>query len=518
MPAEDPEYSDVSRYATLGDYLRVIRERWKLIAAITLMLGIAALAYSVSQDKIYAAESTLSPRSRSADIGLIGSTTGPAASPTVLTAELAAIAERDSIANRVRRSLDTSLTAGQIGAAVTSSIDPQTNLVQLTARWQDPKLAAELANEYARQVQRETLLSERDQIDDALGLVRRQLREAQQAAVIPNDVVILKERLNRLQTLRRISSPTEIVATAGVPGRAVSPRPARNTMLGLIAGLFLGIVAAFARDSLDTRLKSPREIEDQFGLARAGQFTDSALGRSLPGTNGRRRLDPIDLEAARIMRTNLESLRGDGPPRSLVVTSPLPSEGKTTVAVSLAWASAVAGKRTLLVECDLRQPAFAERLGLRSAPGLTEVMLDRAGPQDVLQGIETGTSTGNGERAGGHTRLACIAAGTPVSNPAEILASPRFAEFLEQVTSVYDLIVLDTSPLLSVVDTRELLPLVDGVVICARSYQTTRDQARATRKALDHASTGPAALVVTGVKLEDDDYSAYYRRYINNRS
>ena len=517
MPDENRQYAPAPRYSSLRDYLRVLRERWKLIVATTLVVGAAAFAYSASQTKTYEARATLNPQQRSADIDLIGTSAGPAASPLSLTSELAAKAERDSVAEAVAKSLDGPLTPQQIAGKVSSSIDSQSNLVLITATDSDPEFAAQLANDYSKEVQRQALRSELDQINDAIALVKRQLKDAKPATGQPLDeIVILEERLNRLETLKEIVQPVEIVSAATTPGAPISPKPGRNIFLGLVVGLFLGVLFAFLRDTLDTRLKSPREIEEEFGLPRVGQLTELALGRTVSGQNGKRRLDSIDLEAARIMRTNLHALDPDRSLTTLAITSPLPSEGKSTVAMALAWASSMAGKQTLLVECDLRQPIFAERLNLRPTPGVTDAILGNAGPQDVLQAIDQGiVSSANGGTAGSSTkRLVCITAGTQVPDPAEILGSRSFVEFLEQVSGVYDLVILDTAPLLSVVDTRELLQVVDGVLICARSYQTTRDHARATREALDAAPTRVAGLVVTGVKLRDDDYSSYYRRYV----
>ncbi len=520
MPEEDRQFADAPRYASLRDYLRVLRERWILIAGCTLIAGAVAFAYSASQAKVYEASATVNANQRSADIGLIGSTAaGPPASPQQLSAELSARAERDSVAKATAKALDGPLSADQVAGKVSASIDAQSNLVLITATDQDPEFAADLANEYAEQVQREALRTERKEIGQAIELVRRQLDNTD-IEVLPSEAAILEERLNRLLTLKGIARPVEVVTAATAPGAPIAPKTARNTLLGLVAGLFLGIILAFARDSLDTRLKSPREIEEQFGIPRVGQLTEIALGRTVSGQNGKRRLDPIDLEAARIMRTNLHALDPDRSVRSLAITSALPGEGKSTVAMALAWASSIAGKQTLLVECDLRRPIFAERLGINATPGITDAMLDNATPQQVLQPVDHGMVTsGNGATQGSDTwRLVCITAGTSVPDPAEILSSNRFAEFLEQASGVYDLVILDTSPLLSVVDTRELLQIVDGVLVCARSYQTTRDQARATREALAGAPTRVAGLVVTGVKLRDDDYSSYYRRYVQGVS
>ena len=514
-PDAERRFADAPRYSSLRDYLRVLRERWALIAVTTIVVGGAAFAYTATQEKTYESQATLTPRQRSADIGLIGSSAGPPASPQALTAELAAMAERDSISKRVKRALDSPLSVGQIAAKVSASIDAQTNLVQLIASDRSPDFAAELANAYAEEVQKEALDAERSQISEAIALVKEQLKDAKRGA-LPDEIVILEERLNRLETLKGITNPVQIVSAAAAPGSPVSPRPARNSALGLLAGLFLGIILAFARDSLDTRLKTPREIEEHFGLSRVGQLTETALGRTpLPG-DGKRRLDPIDLEAARIIRTNLDALDRDDSIRTMVVTSPLPGEGKSTVAMALAWASAIAGKLTLLVECDLRRSVLAERLGLHPTPGLTDAMLGNAEPKNVLQPVDLGVATGGtgGASISGGSRFVTITAGTPVADPAEILASNQFAEFLAQVRGAYELVILDTSPLLSVVDTRELLQLADGAVVCARSYQTTRDQARATREALESTSIEFTGLVVTGLKLRDDDYSGYYRRYV----
>lgn len=516
MREEDRHLTEAPRYATLADYTRVFRERWKLIIGFAAVLGAIAFAYSAAQPKTYEAKTTLSARQQAADLSILGGTSGPAVSPQALTAQLATMADRESIALRVKRALDTPLSASQISARVSSSIDVQTNLVVLNARDEDPDFAARLANEYATQVKAEAVRSERHQLDEALSLVRRQLQNAKKQAIVPaasDEVTILQERFNRLQALKKITEPVDVVTKAGPSSHPVSPRPKRNTVLGLLAGLFLGIIAAFARDSLDNRLKAPREIEEHFGLTRIGQLSELALGRTVLSNNGRRQLDPADLEAARIMRTNLEFLGGNKSLRSLVVTSPLPGEGKSTVAMSLAWAAVMSGKLTLLIECDLRQPVLSQRLGLRATPGLTDVLLTKAGPSEVLQMVDLGGANPASGGVSGAGHLVCISAGTQVTNPAELLASDRFSDLLGEVIEAYDLVVLDTSPMLSVVDTRELLPRADAVVVCARSYQTTRGQARATRDALDQISAPLAGLVVTGVRFNDDEYYGYYYRY-----
>src|SRR3954452_2141883 len=119
-----------------------------------------------------------------------------------------------------------------------------------------------------------------------------------------------------------------------------------------------------------------------------GKVSENALGRVGFGVNGSAPVMDPDLESFRIIRTNLEYLRQDRPLKSLLVTSGLPEEGKSTVAASLACTATLAGRRTLLVECDVRRPSLARRLGLKQTPGLTDYLMGAADPRDVIQTVE----------------------------------------------------------------------------------------------------------------------------------
>jgi Mrp family chromosome partitioning ATPase len=183
--------------------------------------------------------------------------------------------------------------------------------------------------------------------------------------------------------------------------------------------------------------------------------------------------------------------------------------------VGLAIAYALIGNRVLLVECDLRRPVLAERLGLVTQPGITDWLNGDAKPAEVVQRVPLDEATaGNGATGNEGAPLAAIVAGNSSPRAAELLASGRFREFLDQVSAAFDLVVLDCAPLLTLGDTLQVLPHVDAVLVCARVHRTTREQAHAAKAALDHLPPRPAGAVVTGLRPGHGDY--YYSGYYSS--
>jgi Mrp family chromosome partitioning ATPase len=224
-----------------------------------------------------------------------------------------------------------------------------------------------------------------------------------------------------------------------------------------------------------------------------------------------------------MLRNNLRFLGGDSPPRSILVTSSLPEEGKTTVAIGLAHAAAASGLQTLLIEADLHRPVHADRLGLRPSPGLADYLRGGVSPQEVLQVHEfvdpaIARASNGSESDVKESTLACLTAGTLGTLSTEAVGSERFADLLSKVARAYDLVVVDTAPLLVVPETLQMVPCVDAVAFCVRLGQTTADQAKAGRDTLARVPDRLTALVLTDLTPADDSGYGYYSYGYHYRS
>jgi capsular exopolysaccharide synthesis family protein len=328
--------------------------------------------------------------------------------------------------------------------------------------------------------------------------------------------VLYISQLSRLQSLSAVAEPVAVSDEAQIPGSPSSPRPVRNTLAALIFGFLLGIALAYARAAFDRRLRAASDVTAELDFPVVGQIRSQALGHAgsvvVPGSK-RKTLGPLadaDGESFRILRHNVRYLAADEEMRTILVTSAMAQEGKSTVSGCLAMASAEAGKRTLLVECDLRRPVLAGRFGLNEGPGLSDYLTGNAEPHEIIQVVTHDSGDETGPREPVSEPLVCITAGSPPPRPADLLGSERFRAFLDEVSSVYDTVIVDTAPLLTVADTLEIVPHVSCVLLCVRLQQSTRDQANAAGEALARLPKRPTGLVLTDVQDTGEGYYGYY--------
>lgn len=511
-----------SQQGTIRTYLDLAREHRVLLVAMALLTAAAALIFSLSQEPRYTARASLQFQDQSQDLARAGVSSALAVTAEELAAKGAETLLEAEVLDAARRRLKLKRSNASLRNDLATTVDEKSKLVTVQATAGSAKLAAALANTVAEAAVRTQTRAERSRYRRAADRVARQLKALRKRG--PGQAaaeVAFFDRLAALQTLSVNATPVTVTSRASVPSAASSPKPLRNTILGLLVGLLVGGALAILREALDTRLRDGADVQRELEFPVVAMVREEAFALTPFVEAGNGAMDDQDVEAFRILKANLQFIDVDEQVRTIAVTSPLPEEGKSTVASSLALASEASGTRTLLVECDLRRPSLASRLGANEEPGLTDRVAGAATTAEATQSIAYSKAAPRTEDNGGrrlvrewqereHGRLAFVSAGTGAPLPTEILASQRFRGFLEEARSEFEMVVIDTPPLLSVADTREVLPLVDGILMCVRVDRTTRDQALAAKAALERLPRKPTGVVVTGLKRSRASHYGYY--------
>lgn len=327
-------------------------------------------------------------------------------------------------------------------------------------------------------------------------------------------------RMMNVNNVRLVDPPTQ-------PKSPIRPLTLANVGIGALLGMVLGLGLAILREQLDSSLKTPADVEDKLGLTFLGMLPsldEGDEGRLPYGHRKRHRRHAQKLdgdpalyvhqhplsgvaEAARSLRTNLTFMSPDKPFRMLLVTSAAPSEGKTTVAASIAIALAQTGHRVCIVDCDLRRPRLHRVFGRPGAGGVTGVLVGEATLEEVLKPAQAGPA---GDRV---PNLWCIPAGTPPPNPADLLQSARFKQFLAELGQRFDRVIIDSPPLAAVTDSAIVSTLVDATIFVIRAHATSWHLAKQGLRSLRDVDAKVAGAVLNAVDFTKGDYSYYYQQY-----
>ena len=276
-----------------------------------------------------------------------------------------------------------------------------------------------------------------------------------------------------------------VVAAANLPVTPVSPRPLVDFGVGIILGLLAGLGAALLREKLDTTIRTPDTLHRATGAALLGTLYFDPAARNSPLVTSQDSHAPR-MEAFRVLRTNLQFVDVDRTSKVFVISSALPEEGKSTTAINLALTLAQAGQRTVLVEADLRRPRVAGYLGAEQAVGLTTVLIGRATIDEVVQ-------------PWGEAGLHVITSGATPPNPAELLQSKAMDTVLGQLRERYDVVIIDSPPLLPVTDGALLASQADGAILVVRYGRTTREQAAQSAQRLHSADADLVGTILNWV-------------------
>lgn len=304
------------------------------------------------------------------------------------------------------------------------------------------------------------------------------------------------------------------VDQARVPNYPSSPNIPRNLTFALALGLSSGIGLAFLLEALDNTVRTPEQAQAISGLPSLGMIPlgsrqtanllDPAKRLALAASKevvelvSQSRPQSQMAESYRALRTSLLLTSSGAPPKTILVTSALPQEGKSTTSINCAIVLAQKDSRVLLIDADLRRPSIHKTLGLGPKIGLSDVLTGNATLQQAIVRSPIAPS------------LFILAAGTPPPNPAELLASSHMRDVLTALREQYDHIVIDTPPTLSVTDAVVMSTSADAVVLVIRSGQTTKQALRRSRELLGRVNARVSGVLLNAVDLRSPDYYYYY--------
>jgi capsular exopolysaccharide synthesis family protein len=306
------------------------------------------------------------------------------------------------------------------------------------------------------------------------------------------------------------ASNIRIVDAAEVPKGPVKPRVFLNLSLGLVLGLAVGVGLAFLQEYLDNTLKTADEVERLLRLPSLGLLPDcignnghaesEKMAMVSQGNNGA--LAPAlqtgrePIEAYRTLRTSI-LLSANPVPKMLLVTSALPSEGKTTVTVNLGATLASLGSKVVIVDCDMRRPSCHRSTGVQNRPGFVRCLTGHVGLEEAILPVP------------GVPNLSVIPCGPIPPNPAEVLSSPLTADLLRRLRSEFEYVLLDSPPLLTVSDSRILSTLTDAVVLVTKAYSTPFDLVRRARGLLYNSGARILGVALNSVNAQKQGGSGY---------
>jgi tyrosine-protein kinase len=498
MPETDGIASSRADVPGLLQAARVVRERWWVIAICAIVAFVIALAYVSRQPKQYTATSKLQFTANSIPSQVAGVPQNQPVDPEGEKATNLQLVTATPVAEMVIKTLKLSMTPAEVLNEVSATNPNNDYIVDIAATDKEPKQAAAIANAFAEQY---VLYSQ--QQNEAQLLKGEQLINQKLAQLPASETVNrtnLRDLYQKLLLLQAVQTGNaKVVGTATVPASPSSPKTKSTALIALVVGLLLGIGLAFLLNVIDRRAKSLEELERLYSLPAVASIPQ------LPSSPQVQREVDEAIEPFRILRNGLPLLRPERQVRTVLVTSAVAGEGKTTAALGLARASALAGERVILVEADLRRPSLGRLLGMSSAvrSGLTSALFDGRDPLELLNTPIPQLD-----------RLQVLRSGPVPLHATDMLRSERLTGVFASLATHADLVVIDAAPLLPVVDTRTLLDdvEVDVCLLVARIGTTTRDQARSARSVLERRALHGVGLVVNDPAETVGSYYHYEHR------
>lgn len=497
----------------VSEYFRVVRARKWLITSAVVVVTLGAVVISLFQPAQYRAEAILLFAQRNTGAAVLDVPQPPVSNfPELELATQADLIKQPQIAQQAINDLGLNTTTRQLLEQLTVSTDGRTSLITVAAVGGTSEGAAAIANavarayaQWSRGYKQESIAAAIKETQRSLDTTERLIASLEATAANQGELTAARElyatlvaQSRKLQAAENLETGSLTIVTAATANPVpVSPQPVRNGALGLAVGLVIGLAMAFLADTLDDTVKSAEEASTLYGAPVLGRIPEDRFKKGeLPGVTLIAHPTSPAAESYRSLRNNLQFINFERSIKTLLVTSAIPGEGKSSVAANLAIVLAQAGWNVVLVIADFRRPAADEALGLARSPGLSEVL---AGTRELASVIQQPSRN-----------LRTLSSGETPPNPSELLGSTAMEALLARLGECADFIIIDTPPLLAVADAAAAARWSDAALVVTREGLTTRDGARRAREQLDGVGKRVIGVVVTGTTETEAAGGGYY--------
>ena len=516
LPPASSERKSADRRERLRVLLHTLGERrWLILATAAVIVAIATLNSAAQDDKYEAVSKVLVGQTDPVN-GLFPGA-GAESDPDRVARTNLELIENATVAARVERALtgEVELDSEALLDRVDADIENDSDVVAIKVRDEDREQAASIANAFAIQFARFRERAASRNLETAIERAQLELDALESDELTSPRGRTIERRLSDLEIAAALQgSSVEVVKRAEAPDDTVEPRPFTAFLVSIPIGLLAGLLLALLVSYLDRRLKREEQVEAiaQMPVVASIPRRSERLVRRRAG--GGVWADPVEAESYGRLATNLRFFNFDRQVKTVLVTSAVPEEGKTTVTLRLAAALAGAGQGVLAVEADLRRPTFTDYFSIQFPHGLSGVLIGATPFEDVVTRVHTSYAlaapTEEGDEAWTTAPfIEVVPAGVIPPNPNELLAGNALPEVLNEAKSHADIVLVDSAPLVPVGDAIPIANAVDGVLLVVKLGESRRDELRRALKLLGTLRSKVIGVVITNAERPSDKYDYY---------
>jgi polysaccharide biosynthesis transport protein len=518
---------------SVGGAMSTLRRRKFVFLATFVVVVASVMAYTLSQKKLYGASAQVLLSQQS-----IASAVSPSAAlacrdPSQCNRTEALAAGSADVAKLALKNAGVSMAPSAFLRHATVDANPDANALQFSVTNPSSNLAVRLVNSFARAYVTHRLAADTAAIDKAIATIDKQANKIKAAidrqqqgktAAVPTTqqaYSVLLAKKDELTTIKQLLVTNAKVSQLATSSHQVQPKVYRNLLIAILLGLGAGAAAVMLRELFDTRVRGADEVAARLSLPLIARLPAPARG-----LQRKSRLVMLDepgsgeAENYRILKTNLDFALLPSGSKIVLVTSAIAEEGKSTTAGNLAVAAARAGAKVILVDLDLRKPFLHRFFRIDQGPGITDVVIGQQTFQSAVRSIalhSAPTGSENGNAAHYEGTLDILPAGTTPPAPAEFMAIPQLANLLGSLSANYDLVVIDSAPILAVSDSQVLSRAVDAMCVVVRAGRIKRQVMDELRRQLESLGAVKLGFVLTNVTPQESygygDYGGYrYRK------